>query len=196
MKHFWLVASMVLPFAALMAIELPSSDLWPQWAKDPQHTGFTQVAGQSASQKLAEIRYDPFVAQEKLDQGGELVVHYQVPLTDGNIVYMEFKTGKWIPCHPPTAWETGTACGPNTWDKEIWNEKRLDWQQGKLVEKWNYQTDWKPEPNATTGFGGWEPVFHPVLTGEFVYVPGFGGTVWKVNKSDGTAVERINPCGT
>jgi hypothetical protein len=199
MKRLWFAASLllVLPLVALMAGERPSGDSWPQWAKNAQHTGFIQVTGQPASHKLAEIRYDPFVAQEKLDEGGELVVHYQVPLTEGNSVYMEFKTGKWIPCHPPTAWQTGTACGPNTWDKEIWNEKRLDWQQGKLVEKWNYQSDWKPEPNAgETNFGGWEPVFHPVLTGEFIYVPGFGGTVWKVNKSDGTAVSRINPFGT
>jgi len=101
------------------------------------------------------------------------------------------------PVQPSNSRQTGAACGPNTWDKEIWNEKRLDWQQGKLVEKWNYQSEWKPEPNAAeTGFGGWEPVFHPVLTGEFIYVPGFGGTVWKVKKSDGTAVSRINPFGT
>ena len=36
-------------------------------------------------------------------------MHYQVPLTEDNSVYMEFKTGKWIPCNPPTAWQTGTA---------------------------------------------------------------------------------------
>ena len=197
MKRLWFVACLVVPLAALMAGELPSGDSWPQWAKNPQHTGFIQVSGQAASNKLAEIRYDPFVDQEKHDTGGELLVHYQVPLTEGNSVYMEFKTGKWIPCNPPTAWETGTACGPNTWDKEIWNEKRLDWQQGKLVEKWNYQSDWKPEPNAaTTNLTGWEPVFHPALTGEFMYVPGFGGTVWKVSKSDGKAVAQINPFGT
>jgi hypothetical protein len=34
-----------------------------------------QVAGQPTSHTLAEIRYDPFVAQEKLDEGGGLVVH-------------------------------------------------------------------------------------------------------------------------
>ena len=77
---------------AQTAGERPSGDSWPQWAKDAQHTGFIQVAGPPASHKLAEIRYDPFVAQEKLDEGGELVVHYQVPLTEGNSVYMEFKT--------------------------------------------------------------------------------------------------------
>ncbi len=197
MRRFLFIASLVLPLAALMAVDGPSGDSWPQWAKNPQHTGFIHVSGQSAGQKLAEIPYDPFVDQEKLDEAGELLVHYQVPLIEGNSVYMEFKTGKWIPCHPRFAWEHGAACGPNTWDKQIWNEKRLDWQNGKLVEKWNYQSDWKPEPNdAETGLGGWEPVFHPVLTSEFVYVPGFGGTVWKVNKSNGKAVLRINPFGT
>ena len=200
MKRLMFTASLVLPLAALMANELTSSDSWPQWAKNPQHSGFIQASGQSASHKLAEMPYDPFVYQEKLDTFGELLAHYQVPLIESNSVYMEFKTGKWIPCQPPLAWQKGAACGPNTWDKEIWNEKRLDWQQGKLVEKWIYDTDWKPEPNALNADAllpsGWEPVFHSVLTGEFVYVPGFGGTVWKVNKSDGKAVSRINPFGT
>jgi hypothetical protein len=197
MKRLWFAACLVLPFAALMAIELPSNNSWLQWAGNPQHTGFTQVTGQSASKILAKIRYDPFVVDEKRDAGGILVVHYQVPLVEGNSVYMEFKTGEWIACNPPKAWQTGAACGPNTWNKEIWNEKRFDWEQGKLVEKWNYQSDWKPEPNASeTGPGGWEPVFHPVLTGQFVYLPGAGGTIWKVNQSDGTVVSRINPFGT
>jgi outer membrane protein assembly factor BamB len=194
MKRLWF--ALIIPFVALAASELPSNDSWPQWAKNPQHTGFIQLTGQPAHHKLAQIRYDPFVGQEKLDTGGELLAHYQVPLTEDHSVYMEFKTGKWIPCHPPTSWTTGAQCGPNTWDTEIWNEKRLDWEQGKLVEKWNYQSDWKPEPNASaSGLGGWEPVFHPVLSGQFIYVPGAGGTVWKVNKSDGRAVGRINPFG-
>jgi hypothetical protein len=93
MKQLWFAASLllVLPLVALTAGERPSGDFWTQWAKDAQHTGFIQVTGQPASHKLAEIRYDPFVAQEKLDEGGELVVHYQVPLTESNSVYMEFK---------------------------------------------------------------------------------------------------------
>src|ERR1700722_12129024 len=163
MKRSWFVAFLELLLAALVASDVPSGESWPQWAQNPQHTGFIQVTGQPANHKLAAIRYDPFVDQEKRDTSGELLAHYQGPLTEGNSVYMEFKTGKWIACHPPTSWETGAACGPNTWDKEIWNEKRLDWQQGKLVEKWDYQTDWKPEPNAVNvdGLGpfGWEAVF-------------------------------------
>jgi outer membrane protein assembly factor BamB len=39
-------------------------------------------------------------------------------------------------------------------------------------------------------------VFHPVLAGDFLYVPGFGGTVWKVNKTTGKAASQINPFGT
>jgi hypothetical protein len=61
MKRLWIAACLVLPLTALMAVDLPSGDSWPQWAKNPQHTGFIQVSGQSASHKLAEIRYDPFV---------------------------------------------------------------------------------------------------------------------------------------
>jgi hypothetical protein len=91
MKRLWFAASLLL-VRPLTAGERPSRDSWRQWAKDALHTGFIQLAGQPASHKLAEIRYDPFVAQEKLDEGGELVVHYQVPLTEGNSVYMEFKT--------------------------------------------------------------------------------------------------------
>jgi outer membrane protein assembly factor BamB len=169
---------------------------WPQWANNPQHTGFVQHAGQRANRKLARIPYDPFVMQEKLDSGyGTLVVHYQVPLIEDEHVFIEFKTGNWVPCSPPTAWEQGVACGFNTWNQEIWNEKRLDWQNDQLTETWNFQSDWKPEPNASTGLFGWEPVFHPVLTSDFMYVPGFAGTIWKVDKSNGRQVAHINPFG-
>ena len=53
---------------------------WPQWAQNSQHTGMVQVFGQVPKQQLAQIVYDPFVKQEQAEQGGELVVHYQVPL--------------------------------------------------------------------------------------------------------------------
>jgi outer membrane protein assembly factor BamB len=182
--------------AAFAAIE-PTAKSWMQWAQNSQHTGFIHVKGQSPNRKLAVIRYDPFVAQEKHDEGGLLAVHYQAPLVAGNSVYMEFKTGEWIPCHPFTAWLLGKACGPNTWDKEIWNEKRLDWKDGKLAEKWTFTTDWKPVPNGyPTAILGIEPVFHPVLGQHYLYVPGFGGTVWKVDKSNGKAISQINPFGS
>jgi hypothetical protein len=41
--------------------------------------------------------------------------------------------------------------------------------------------------------GAWEPMFHAVEANNFVYVPGGGGTIWKLNKTDGTSVSPINP---
>ena len=63
---------------------------WPQWGHDPQHTGTVNVAGQNLNTILANIVYDPFVDQEKAPQNGDgdLLVHYQTPLVDGNDVYM------------------------------------------------------------------------------------------------------------
>jgi len=183
--------------AAAVASKLPLQPSWTQWGQNPQHTGFVAISGQSPTSKLAALRYDPFVKLEKLDWFGNLVVHYQTPLVEGQSVYMEFKTGKWIPCNPPSAWTSGKHCGPNAWESEIWNEKRLEWKNGNLKETWNFQSDWKPVPNADPGgtVGGFEPVFHPVLTPAFLYAPGFGGTLWKVDKNSGKAISQINPFG-
>ena len=181
----------------LFAHELPLG--WPQWAQNPQHTGMVQVYGQTPKHQLAQIVYDPFVTQEQAEQGGSLVVHYQVPLVEGNHVYMEFKTGNWVPCNPTGSWygNIGNLCGPNAWNQEIWNEKDLVWNNGQLDTNWTFQSDWKPEPDGDGyNLGGWEPVFHAVLAGGFVYVPGFGGTIWKVNKKTGVAVSHINPFGS
>ncbi len=41
-----------------------------------------------------------------------------------------------------------------------------------------------------------EPVFHAVDANGFIYVPGAGGTVWKVNEANGVAASHINPFST
>ena len=67
---------------------------WTQWALDPQHTGNdSNVVGQPPNQILANVVYDPLVPQEQAVAGGDLLVHYQVPLVNGNNVYMECKSG-------------------------------------------------------------------------------------------------------
>jgi hypothetical protein len=68
---------------------------------------------------------------------------------------------------------------------------RFSWLDGNLVPLWTFASDWKPEPNGS-GLQGWEPVFHPVDANGFIYVPGAGGTVWKVKQADGTSA-AINP---
>src|SRR5258708_21682670 len=50
---------------------------WPQWGQNPQHSGSIPVLGQSPNTKLASHVYDPFVAQEQAENGGELLAHYQ-----------------------------------------------------------------------------------------------------------------------
>jgi hypothetical protein len=160
---------------------------WPQWGRTPLHNGSVSVAGQPAQKILAQVVYDPFTALENVDPlcGGGLCIHYQTPLLDGNDVYLEFKTGTY----------TGLA----TWNTQIWNEQRLTWEHGALVQVWAFQSDWKPIPygSQVTGNGpAWEPVFHAALGDDFVYVPGFGGTVYKLNKADGSVAAHINPFGT
>jgi hypothetical protein len=168
-------------FVALASLTLFAQSLsWTQWSKDPQHTGQINVAGQSLNRVLADVVYDPFVAQEMAPgQGdGDLFVHYQTPLVDGDDVFMEFKSGQYTSF---TSWET-----------QIWNQKRLHWENGQLVEKWTFQSDWKPVP---FGSPAWEPVYHAVLVGNFIYDPGFGGTVYKLDRTTGAVVARINPFG-
>jgi hypothetical protein len=175
-----------------------NTPFWPQWGSNPQHTGMVSVAGQHLTNKLVDITYDPFIDQEKAEFGGELVVHEQSPIVDGNDVYMVQKSGTYNSCNPAGDWQNGAACGPNTWNTMIWNERRFSWVNGQLVQAWTFQSDWVPEPNAANfnlgidGLAGWEPVFHPVEANNFIYVPGGAGTVWKVDKTAGTA-SHINP---
>src|SRR5215471_17033182 len=169
---------------------------WPQWGQNPQHQGFVQTMGQAATSILADQVYDPFTAAEERDTGGDLLVHYQVPLVDGEDVFMEFKTGSFIECSPPGSGNPPpgeTDCGISAWNSQIWNQRRLHWENGQLVEKWNFQSDWKA---VRIELAQWEPVYHAVLANDFVYDPGFGGTVFKLNPGDGTVVTRINPFGT
>src|SRR5690348_14298552 len=73
-----------------------ASGSWPQWGLNPQHTLFDGgVVGQPANQILASFVYDFNVPGEKADPNatGDLLVHYQVPLIDGNDVYVESKDG-------------------------------------------------------------------------------------------------------
>jgi hypothetical protein len=181
-----------------------TTPFWPQWGANPRHTGMVAVTGQSLNETLANIVYDPFVSQEKAENAplfGEavLTVHEQAPITDGNDVYMVMKMGTYNSCSPPGNWTTGAACGPNTWNTMEWCEVRFSWVNGQLAQAWSFDSDWVPEPNAVdfgSGFGGldgWEPVFHPVDTTNFLYVPGAAGQVWKVNKTTGASVSHINP---
>src|SRR6266851_2120645 len=94
-------------------------DGWPQWGQNQQHQGFVPTPGQAATSVLADTIYDPFTAAEERDAGGTLLVHYQVPLLEGNDVFMEFKTGRFIECDPVTGNPPPgeTDCGQSAWTR-------------------------------------------------------------------------------
>ncbi len=158
---------------------------WPQWGGNPRHTGSVTNPGQPARRILARVVYDPFTPQEQLDPltGGDLLVHYQAPLLDGSAVYMERKSGVY----------TSLA----TWQTQVWNEERLDWVNGSLARTWSFRSDWQPVPyHVPSGIlPVWEPVFHAALWEDFVYVPGSGGTLYKLAKRDGSVLAHIRPFG-
>jgi hypothetical protein len=152
---------------------------WPQWGLNAQHTGQVFIPGQNINRNVVNLVYDPLVPQEmaqsaQLFGDSDLLAHFQAPLVDGNDVYMMFKQGP----YDITNYATQT-----------WGETKYSWSGGTLNVAWQFTTDWKAPGN---GNDFWEPVFHPALANGALYVPGAGGTIFKVNKANGTSV-RINP---
>jgi hypothetical protein len=162
-----------------LAACLVQAQSWPQWALNPQHTGQVGVAGQPLNSQLANIVYDPLVPAEMAANFGELLAHYQVPLIDNSTsIFMEFKSGTY---------------NKNRYDTQSWGENGLQWVNGQLTQVWSFLSDWKA-PGSQADF--WEPVFHGVLANGYLYVPGAGGTLFKLRKSDGVVISRINPFAT
>jgi outer membrane protein assembly factor BamB len=168
---------------------------WSQWGRTAGHGGQLGVTGQRPERVLGELAFDPFIPEEQKETGGDVLVHYQSPLVDGDDLFMEVKSGRFTACDPPGSAQPA-PCGPASWNQETWGEVRLAWEGGALVEKWRFESDWKPEPDNGGGLGGWEPVFHAALAGAYVVIPGAGGTVFVVDRSTGAEVARVNPFDT
>jgi uncharacterized protein (TIGR03437 family) len=151
---------------------------WTQWSQNPQHTSAIGVAGQNLSTILADILYDPLTAQEESNNYNELTAHYQVPLVDGNDVYMESKSGVY---------------NPDSYASETWGENKFTWIHGQLVLQWSYSSDWTA-PGSQNDF--WEPVFHAVLANDVVYLPGASGSIIEIARANGAPIQRIAPFGT
>ena len=186
-------------FGRLACVALAASapallaDDWPQWGRSPEHTGATPVVAQPLERILADVVYDPFVEKEKEESGDDLLVHYPVALLDGNAVYLGYKTGVFVACDPPGS-GSPAPCGAEAWGAQTWGVKKLEWRNGVLTEAWSVLTDWKPVPNGSRL--GWEPVFHPVLTSDSVWIPGGYGSVLQVAKDTGRVVARVAPFQT
>ena len=163
-----------MPFATALSLLLAIA--WPQFGRDPGHTGTTTVAGQPLQKVVASIVIDPFADVERAFSGDDLFVHYAVPLIDGDDVFIELKGG------------TFTI---NDWSTQTWGVQAFRWQGSVLTRRWTVMSDWKPVP--FTGIGGptFEPVFQPVLANGFLYMPGAGGSVMQVDRVTGQILGRL-----
>src|SRR5437763_8301779 len=110
-----------LPLVLLFAASTAAAQNWPQFGHDPQHGGKVERAAQPLKRILADVEYDPFVELEQETYDGDLLVHFQVPIVDGDDVFMEHKSGTF----------TGF-----TWQTQDWSIHRLHWENGSLVDKW------------------------------------------------------------
>jgi hypothetical protein len=151
---------------------------WLQWGAGPAHENSSAATGQPLDYMLSDIVYDPLAPQEMASRGDELLVHYQAPIVDSSDVFMTFKSGAYTDALH--------------WDSQVWNVKRLAWELGQLGEVWTAASDWKPEP---VELADWEPVFHPAVSGQTVYAPGFGGSLLRIRRSDGFDLGRVKPFG-
>ena len=149
---------------------------WLQFGHDPAHTGAVAVNAQRMQTVIASVVMDPFVVQEEMYYGDDLLVHYAAPLMDGDDVFVEIKGG---------------AFTAGNWSTQTWGVQALRWDGNKLTPRWTAFSDWKPAPNGAGG-PAFEPVFQPVLANGFVYLPAAGGGVLRVNRDDGTA-QRFGP---
>jgi hypothetical protein len=183
---------MAIRSAWVFLITLPGwGQSWMQWGMNAQHTGAVGVKGQPPQRLLASLPFDPFTEAEQAESGGDLLTHYQAPLTDGRNVFMAFKSGRYVSCTPPGSGRP-VPCGPTAWNEQTWSVKHLRWRGTQLKERWTFESDWKPVPDG--GFlGGWEPVFHAALSAGRVFVPASGGDVFVVRRGKGTVVKRIRP---
>ena len=91
---------------------------------------------------------DPFADAEKQSVGGFLVVHYPVPLIDGNDLYLVRKSGAFT--------------GNSTRETQIWNVLNVRRAGNQFTTIWTFTSDWKPVPSAIAGGPSWEPVYHPI----------------------------------
>lgn len=187
MRHRWLILGLCLLSAGWERSEGPRSCDWSQWGQSPLHQGASCAAGQDATRELAHVAIDPFARQE-LTEDFSLVTHYQVPLTDDEDVFVLQKAGRYVNCDPPGSGQP-FPCGDDARNTQIWTEKAMHWDHGQLVDRWTFTSDWKPMPNQ------FEPMFQPALGRRFIYIPGAGGSVYQVDKRDGSVRAQVKPFG-
>ena len=167
-----------------LAASLLPAQSWTQWGQNPQHTGAVNVSGQKLEKVYDKFQYDLLANAIRKDYG-DLLVHYMTPIIDGDDIFMMQRVGDWVSCR-----DNAPPCGTDLWAQMDWSVVKMKWVDGKLAVKWVAQTDWQPIPDNGSH---WEPVFHPILSGNFLYIPSLGGVLLKVDRETGEQVDLLNP---
>jgi outer membrane protein assembly factor BamB len=163
---------------------------WHQWGGNPAHTGESCATGQALDRILADVVIDPLVADETAAEDGDLVVHYQAPLIDGDRVFMVQKGGTFTDCLPEMD-PTMRCKHPqdfHRFESQTWSEVGYAWEGDQLVEQWRFDSDWQPPL-------GQEVVFHPVISGTRVAIPESSGGVAFVDAATGKVLHSARPFG-
>ncbi|HEX8953937.1 MAG TPA: hypothetical protein VF945_18900 [Polyangia bacterium] len=189
MKRLGIVAALAL--AACGSSSSNPCTGWTQWSQGQSHAGGVCVAAQSPARVLAQVQVDPFASTETFYAGGDILVHYQVPLVVGDDVYTLHKLGDYsAPC---AATPDGSELACHSWDTQLWTEEHWRWSGSTLAFDWSVGTDWKPTPSEVAGSEG---LFQPVIVGDNLYMPGAGGAVWRVDRHSSVKKARISPFGS
>ena len=188
------VAAVLIVAIGLTARKLIAADrsgcAWTQWGQSASHTGQGCVAGDKSLRIIAQHTVDPFAQQEIAESGSDaLTVHYPTPLVGVNFdVFVMRKGGRYRSCNPPASGRP-FPCGAAAINEQEWIQEALEWRHGRLAVRWTFTSDWKPLPST------WEPMFQSALGGDYIYIPGAGGTVFQLEQASGKMVRRINPFG-
>jgi outer membrane protein assembly factor BamB len=159
-----------------------SAQGWMQWGGNARHESAVAASGQRLDRIEAEVVIDPFVIPEKTLAGGNLLTHYPVPLVDGDDLFLILKGGSFSDFQHRST---------QTWSVHALRRNGLD-----FASRWTFASDWKPVPTPGGGGPSWEAVYHPALTSDSVWAPGAGGTIDRINRADGTRIQRFNPFGS
>jgi len=190
------------PAAPRPQLDCSSVTDWTQTGRTAAHAGTVCASGVSLSSQVSTFVLDPNLPQETAEANGALLVHYQVPLVVGDDVYAAVKSGTYVSCTDHRL-HTPFPCGPDAWDSQGWNERHFVWQGTQLVQSWTVASTWKPPPNRGTdpatgastasSPGGWEPVFHAVVSGDSLWMPAAGGAVTQIDRATGAVRATIDP---
>lgn len=120
--------------------------------------------------------------------GPRLLTRQGQPLIVGDDVYVTWKGGNYTPCDTVGPVD---PCGPDLWDERIYGVRAYRWGgDNRLTLQWEHASTWVP-PGINVLSQSWEPVFQPVIAGNYIYVPEGHGQIGKIDRATGITVATL-----